>query len=491
MNIYRLGTFCALVIILNLRPAWADTPKVFAGMVSVAGIPAVNFSVSLYIGDGEDANFLTSRQFVASSRTDDSGAFVIVAPLQEVSGHLLTIRAKGYSGGNDSRLLGGQTKIAAIDVSGSTSTINLSITASRVVDNNYGIKRNRYASKVMYFITDRASASSGFANTAATDFEPSFGSFVGKVALGPPAKPSGKCAAATNWTCTAPPEMEDDAFATTITMIGKGKTGGETLLNNISRDLKSVSGHRPRILLFVHGYNTDFAGAAATSARLAYESGQQHDVVLVYSWPSAHRASKYAQDVKNVETSVATNLVNELNRLGTLNTQADIAIVAHSLGSSAVAQALSQYVGTPFASMTLFAGDLDDDLFLAKLPQLQENAKKITIYSNSGDQALRISACYSGDGRLRVGQTPQTFAVPIRWFDATPFAPHRDMGHAYLDESFEVAADFYVSQTGVPLSLAQTNLTALPWLGGVESGNPIDWGSAFASATCTIVKHLP
>jgi len=38
MNIYRLGTFCALVIILNLRPAWADTPKVFAEMVSVAGI---------------------------------------------------------------------------------------------------------------------------------------------------------------------------------------------------------------------------------------------------------------------------------------------------------------------------------------------------------------------------------------------------------------------------------------------------------------------
>lgn len=86
---------------------------------------------------------------------------------------------------------------------------------------------------------------------------------------------------------------------------------------------------------------------------------------------------------------------------------------------------------------------------------------------------------------------PQMFAVPIRWFDATPFAPHRDMGHAYLDESFEVAADFYVSQTGIPLSLAQTNLTALPWLGGVESGNPIDWASAFASATCTIVKHLP
>jgi esterase/lipase superfamily enzyme len=493
----RAIAFIAAVLLCTMiapRPANAEggAPVIYSGTVTSNGVPASDFEVTLYQGDGLSPKFLQDRRFVVSARTEGDGAFVLVVPLEAVKDQVVTLRAKGYSpapNGSGNEFVGGQSVLTG----DANAVAGITISANAAVDFNYGIRNNRYARKSLFYVTDRARVSRAagvqFANAAADQFHPTYGKYVGAVALGPSASPSGTCEGSTGWSCPGDLVRQNDSYVDTVTALPDADAE-DAWIHAITASLPA--GRRGRIMFYVHGFNNDFATAGATLARLAYETGQKADAGVLYSWPSAHKLSRYPQDLKTVDLSVNANLVRVLGKLAAIP-NADVTIVGHSMGTFALTRALTQlapHSSPAFAMLALFAGDLDVNAFRPELAGLHKTFGKIYVYSNGADQALRISQCLNGEAHPRIGQVPQTFAPPVRWYNATPFAPRAGLGHGYLASSLEVAADFSAAMNGMPLDDARSALRGLPWLGGVETAWSVDWGNIVGSVACEALKEL-
>lgn len=427
-------------------PATDAKPVIYAGTVTVEGQRAGGFDVSVYRGDGnaDPKAFLKDRIFIVSTRTDDLGHFIVVAPRGALGGSAVTVRAKGYR--SDGRFVGGQ-QVFASDVAAVDQT-TIEVKADAIVDYDYGKTQNRYANKTFYYVTDRKrdDAPNTFLNTAAPNFQPTYGTLVGSVALGPPALPSGTCEQKTKWSCPGTLVLQEYAYAGGIRTLGSGAAAEDDWFKRIAAEKPAEPNRKLRILLFIHGFNTSFEGGGASLAQVMYETGQRFDVGILYSWPSAARPKSYTEDLKNADISLNENLVRILNKLGAISTQADISIIVHSMGSFVATRAISQMAPLaqpPFTNLAFFAGDIDDAAFTPKIPQLQRFAKHIFVFSNARDQALKLSQCYSGDGRLRIGQAPQKFPPPVIWYDASAAAPRAGMGHGYFASSLELRLVFH------------------------------------------------
>jgi esterase/lipase superfamily enzyme len=200
------------------------------------------------------------------------------------------------------------------------------------------------------------------------------------------------------------------------------------------------------LLVFVHGYDTSFADAALRTAQLAHDL-EFPGLAFFYSWPSAGSVLRYWQDEEASQLSEGTfeQLLGDLSRLPATT----IYIVAHSMGSRIVANALRSRVERKEATkhireVLLAAPDINAELFRTviapKLATMQ--ATRTTIYASSSDLALRASKVVHGF--RRVGETlGGVFVYPgFDTIDASGAATMiREYGHSYLMDSASVLRD--------------------------------------------------
>jgi esterase/lipase superfamily enzyme len=146
-------------------------------------------------------------------------------------------------------------------------------------------------------------------------------------------------------------------------------------------------------LVFVHGYNVTFEDSIFKAAQIAFDSNFDGPV-LAFSWPSAGSLLGYVHD-RDSARQAAPIFVGLLRKAKKIAPNRKIVIVAHSLGSDVVTEALVQanLSGEKFeiAELVLAAPDVDKDLFKQRARQIRQSVGNVTIYASSADKALMAS----------------------------------------------------------------------------------------------------
>jgi esterase/lipase superfamily enzyme len=473
---------CILGVAASRVAACAADPIAFSGAVDLGPTNHEPVSVSLYRGNAKtDPAFPTNRTLIATTSTDSDGRYIFFLTSLPVSDDV-TIRAKSAA-----THLGGDAVIAKPTASEWPERTDLPnpIVLTSQSDPNFGIRINRYARTTMTFVTDRAAKAGGFSNSAAANETLSAGTFSAHVALGAGQSVPYMCGLATDWICGEAPVTNDDAFVDPPVV----EAVGDTVPTNLARVTAAARNHT--ILLFVHGYNNTFVQGADTAARLSYLMEPYAHSTIYYSWPSAAKLLGYAQDLKNAELS-AVNLVRVLDTLTTGTHPPKIVLAAHSMGSYVLTSALYIWAlkhptkTNAFASLDLFAGDLDAALWEARRPEIARVVKRIKFYANVDDQALHVSECATGDNRPRIGQIA-SWRPPVVGFDATREASTNGFGHGYLVESTSVALDWNRT-TNAPTD-NRVQLVRTPWLAD-GGGSLVNAGKLTAEAICKLFANV-
>ncbi|MDK1376428.1 MULTISPECIES: alpha/beta hydrolase [unclassified Sinorhizobium] len=216
--------------------------------------------------------------------------------------------------------------------------------------------------------------------------------------------------------------------------------------NAVSEISKAISqSKKSSLLIFVHGYNVSFEGAALRTAQLAHDLSFP-GAAMFFSWPSMGTTKGYWRDEETVQLSEAAfdAFLDKVAGLGA----SEVYIVAHSMGNRLVTTVLRDRASKGktipnLRELMLAAPDINADIFREKiLPGLAALDVHRTIYASSSDVALRASKVVH-DYR-RVGETDGGVLTfnGFETIDATAVAPIiRAFGHSYVVDSAKVLGD--------------------------------------------------
>ncbi len=124
-------------------------------------------------------------------------------------------------------------------------------------------------------------------------------------------------------------------------------------------------------------------------------------------WPSQAALEAYTIDQDNAIWSVP-HLSRFLVDLQEKTDIDEIHVIAHSMGTRVLTQALAQARDEGFDlklnNVILAAPDIDADTFKEQiLPKISGVATRLTMYASSGDTALKLSQKIHGNDRLGLG----------------------------------------------------------------------------------------
>lgn len=147
------------------------------------------------------------------------------------------------------------------------------------------------------------------------------------------------------------------------------------------------------ILIFVHGFNTNFADASYRTAQIIYDM-QYNGKVVLFSWASNGKVADYLYD-RDSAYLARKDFVDFLDAIISANQGKRINILAHSMGNLLVMDALANNANSirplKISKLIMAAPDVDRDQFLKMLPDVQKITGSTTLYASSEDKALFAS----------------------------------------------------------------------------------------------------
>lgn len=172
---------------------------------------------------------------------------------------------------------------------------------------------------------------------------------------------------------------------------------------------RAVSG-RPAddrdVLVYVHGFNTDYEEAAFRLVQVATDAGFRGTPVL-FTWPSYNRVLAYGGD-REIATASRDALDRLLADLGDAPGIGRIHVIAHSMGAFLTMEALRQAaiagrgeLRGRLGEVILAAPDLDVEVFRQQVAHIGRPSR-ISLFVQSDDRALAAAARVAWD-RPRVG----------------------------------------------------------------------------------------
>ncbi|WP_168166043.1 alpha/beta hydrolase [Bosea sp. PAMC 26642] len=172
----------------------------------------------------------------------------------------------------------------------------------------------------------------------------------------------------------------------------------------VRREIASRPASERDVLVFVHGFNTNFADAAYRFAQIVHDSGFK-GVPVLFTWPSRGQLLAYPYDRESAFYSrdfLETNLRAIARDLG----GARVDILAHSMGTMLTLETLRQAAirgdgtfGGKLRDVILAAPDVDIDVFKT---QMREIRRPVTVFASADDRALDFSRRFAGD-KTRLG----------------------------------------------------------------------------------------
>ena len=159
-------------------------------------------------------------------------------------------------------------------------------------------------------------------------------------------------------------------------------------------------------LLFVHGFNTNFAESLFKEAQLRHDL-QSPGMGVLFSWPSDAKLLAYPNDRENALFS--RDALAETLRLMARSNLDGYNLVAHSMGTFLVMETLRTMAlaGERRAldrihALVLISADIEVDVFRRQVAPVLAAGVPVYILVSDDDRALRVSAALRGD-RRRVG----------------------------------------------------------------------------------------
>lgn len=198
------------------------------------------------------------------------------------------------------------------------------------------------------------------------------------------------------------------------------------------------------LLLFIHGYNTDFDEAMRRTAQIAWDTRFQGAAVL-FSWPSKPSVAGYTADEAGVHWAT-THLTDSLQTLVTTTGARKVVLIAHSMGSRALTEAVIRLKRSgvnlsPVKHLVLAAPDIDADVFVRDIaPELVEPGRQVTLYASSRDRALELSEQLHDYPRAGDAGSDVVIFPGIDTVDATDIDTSF-LGHNYYGENQTIMSD--------------------------------------------------
>jgi len=174
------------------------------------------------------------------------------------------------------------------------------------------------------------------------------------------------------------------------------------------KQVKAAVGQRRQadreVLVFVHGFNTNFADAAFRFAQIVTDSGFK-GVPVLFTWPSRAQIFAYPYDRDSADFS-RDALENGLRVIARDLGANRFDILAHSMGTLLTVETLRQAAirgdgsfGGKLRNVMLAAPDIDLDVFKTQLATIK---RPVTVFVSSDDRALDFSRQFAGD-KKRLG----------------------------------------------------------------------------------------
>lgn len=177
------------------------------------------------------------------------------------------------------------------------------------------------------------------------------------------------------------------------------------VIADVRKELQRRPPNQRDVLVFVHGYNTNFADAVYRFAQIVYDSGFK-GVPVLFSWPSRGELLAYPYDRESAYYSrdfLEANLRGIARDLGS----ARMDILAHSMGTLLTLETLRQAAirgdgafGGKLRDVMLAAPDVDLDVFKTQMVQIR---RPVTVFVSADDRALSFSRRFAGD-KTRLGE---------------------------------------------------------------------------------------
>jgi esterase/lipase superfamily enzyme len=217
-----------------------------------------------------------------------------------------------------------------------------------------------------------------------------------------------------------------------------------SFFSEISNQLSQEKG----VLVFIHGFNTNFEEAILRTAQISYDLGYT-GVPICYSWPSEASFLSYNEDEKNIAAS-SKSIVSFLRDLREKTGSERINIIAHSMGNRALTIALATlneeeyFEDFVYNQIILAAPDIDAHDFVEELaPKIKDCAKRMTLYASSEDKALQVSRSINAS-IIRLGESGDliTCADGMDTIDASNTDPSF-LGHGYFASTSALINDIF------------------------------------------------
>ncbi len=169
-----------------------------------------------------------------------------------------------------------------------------------------------------------------------------------------------------------------------------------------------------RVVIFIHGYATDFDEAHMDAAEVRALAGNDVPIVMLH-WPSRNSVGGYIVDRASIMWA-QDRITNMIARI--LPLAEDVTLVSHSLGALAVIDAVTALDRNPavdatkIARIVLASPDIDRHRALrpnGALDQILKHGRQALIYASRKDKPLKVSRDLNGYARL--GSTNCKFDV--------------------------------------------------------------------------------
>jgi len=203
-----------------------------------------------------------------------------------------------------------------------------------------------------------------------------------------------------------------------------------------------------KVMIFVHGYNVDFAEASRLVAQFANDLKFAGPVVF-FSWPSQGSLTGYIIDETNAEWSQA-HFVELLTALIETVPARNISLVGHSMGNRIIGNTMTELASDRlygdlivFREIIMIAPDIDTEVFrLDMAPRLAQTGIHVTVYASSNDRALMASKAFHGYSRA--GETGEGLVVidGVETVDASDVSGGM-LGHSYFAEDRRIMEDIF------------------------------------------------
>lgn len=222
--------------------------------------------------------------------------------------------------------------------------------------------------------------------------------------------------------------------------------GGRAFVSAINAEATKLPRSGRTGVLFVHGFNTNFAEGLLKATQLRHDL-KSPGVGVLFTWPSVGKLLAYVTDRENVLFS-RQPLAETLVLMGKSNLDG-YNIVAHSMGTFltmeallALAQSGDQATLDKINAVILISADIEVDVFRRQAPPVIAAGVPIYLLVSSDDKALRLSAKIRGEAdRLgSVRSTEELGGLDVTVIDFSKIESDDMTAHMKVGTSPEVIA---------------------------------------------------